>query len=113
MAKSLFKNYSFSFDKNEKKILINFCKTILKQMESDDRFYNDIRSFKSIMDKLNSSEEEIKLTKDERTKLVLHLNENVKHMQKQIQKSGFIKRWLYKSAYNQYNLLLQTHFENQ
>lgn len=112
MAKSLFKNYTFTFDKNEKKILINFCKTILKQMESDDRFYNDIRSFNSIMDKLNSGETEVKLTKEERTKLVMHLNENVKHMQKQIQKSGFFKRWLYKSAYAQYNNLLHTHFEN-
>jgi len=111
MAKSLFKNYSYQFDKNEKKILVTFCKTMLKQMNSDERFYTDIRSFNSIIDKLNdSSAEEIKLTKDEKTKLVFRLKENVDHMKKQVSKGFFLKRWLYKSAFAQYENLLINHF---
>ncbi len=112
MAKPLFKNYTFEFDKNEKKILLNFCKTILKQISADEKFYADVRSFTSIVDKLNSSDLEIKLTKEEKTKLAFRLKENVDHMGKQIKSSGFLKRWLYKSAYNQYKILLDNYFSN-
>jgi len=112
MAKPLFKNYSYQFDKNEKKILLQFCKTIQKQMAADERFYNDLRTFNSIIDKINEGVDEIKLTKDEKTKLVFRLKENVDHMKKQINKGFFLKRWLYKSAYNQYKNLFETHFTN-
>ncbi|MEW6196256.1 MAG: hypothetical protein AB1521_13985 [Bacteroidota bacterium] len=112
MAKPLFKNYSYNFDKNEKKILLSFCKTILKQMTSDEKFFTDVRSFNSIVDKLNSADEEIKFTKEEKTKLVFRLKENVDHMNKQIKSSGFLKRWLYRSAYKQYNGLLEKYFND-
>ncbi len=110
MAKPLFKNYSYNFDKNEKKILLSFCKTLLKQMTSDEKFFTDVRSFNSIVDKLNSADEEVKFTKEEKTKLVFRLKENVDHMHKQIKSSGFLKRWLYKSAYKQYNGLMEKYF---
>jgi hypothetical protein len=110
MAKPLFKNYSFQLDKNERKILTTFCKTMLKQMTADERFYADLKSFNSIIDKLNEGSDEIKLTKDEKTKLVFRLKENVDHMKKQASKGFFIRRWFYKSAYSQYDKLLQNHF---
>lgn len=112
MAKQLFKNYTYHFDKNEKKLLETFCKTLLKQMSADEKFYGDIRAFNSIIDKLNESTDEIKFTKEEKTKLVLRLKENVEHIERQLKKSGFIKRWLLKSVYNQYKNLLQNHFND-
>ena len=110
MAKPLFKNYSYNFDKNERKLLLNFCKSILKQMESDDRFYNDIRSFNSIIEKLSDPSDEVKFTKEEKTKLVFRLKENADHTKKQLKNSGFIKRWFYKSIATQYDSLLNNHF---
>ena len=112
MAKPLFKNYSFNFDKNERKILLTFCKTLLKQMSADEKFYNDVKSFNSIIDKLNDPSEEVKFTKDEKTKLVFRLKENIEHMNKEIKKGFFIKRWFYKSILNQYSSLLENHFNN-
>ena len=112
MAKPLFKNYSFQFSSNEKKILLQFCKTIQKQMSADERFYTDLRSFNSIIDKLNDPAEEVKLTKDEKTKLVFRLKENIDNMKKQITKGFFLKRWFIKSVYNQYNSLFENHFSN-
>jgi len=112
MAKQLFKNYTYEFDKNDKKFLLSFCKTILKQISSDEKFYADVRSFNSIVDKLSSSENEIKFTKEEKTKLVFRLKENIDHLENQIKKSGFLKRWLYKSAYKQYKILLDKYFND-
>jgi len=112
MAKPLFKNYTYEFDKNDKKFLLSFCKTILKQISSDEKFYADVRSFNSIVDKMNSSENEIKFTKEEKTKLVFRLKENIDHLENQIKKSGFLKRWLYKSAYKQYKILLDKYFND-
>lgn len=112
MAKPLFKNYTYEFDKNDKKFLLSFCKTILKQISADEKFFSDVRSFNSIVDKLNTPEYEIKFTKEEKTKLVFRLKENVDHLENQIKKSGFLKRWLYKSAYKQYNSLLEKYFND-
>ena len=110
MSKPLFKNYVYQFDKNERKLLLNFSKTILKQMTGDERFYNDIRSFNSIIDKLNQDSEEVKFTKEEKTKLVFRLKENADHMKKQLKHAWFLKRWLYKSVYSQYENILENHF---
>ncbi|PKL83274.1 MAG: hypothetical protein CVV24_05710 [Ignavibacteriae bacterium HGW-Ignavibacteriae-3] len=110
MAKSLFKNYTFQLDKNERKILTTFCNTMIKQMSTDDRFGSDMKSFNSIVDKLNSGEDEVKFTKDEKTKLVFRLKENVTHMKNKASKGFFLIRWFYKSAYSQYDNLLQNHF---
>jgi hypothetical protein len=110
MAKPLFKNYTYTFDKNEKKILLNFCKSMQKQMAGDEKFYQDLRSIQSLIDKLNSGEFEIKLTREEKTKLVFRLKENIENLKKEMKKGFFIRRWIYKSAYTQYNNLLINHF---
>ncbi len=112
MAKPLFKNYNYQFDKNEKKILVTFCKSLLKQTASDEKFYAEVRSFNAIIDKLNTSFKDIKFTKDEKTKLVFNLNNNVAELKKRASKSFFITRWFYKSAYKQYESILQKHFTN-
>lgn len=111
MKKTLFKNYSYSFDKNERKVLTSFCKQVLKQMESDNRYFAEVKAFNSILEKLNSVEDEVKLTKDERTRFVLQLKENTKYLDDQIKKSWFLKKWLYKSLYTQYKNILSIHFE--
>ena len=112
MKKNLFKNYTYEFDKNEKKVLITFCKQALKQLEGDSKFYSESKSFSSILDKLNSPEETVKLTKDESKKLTIQLKENIKHVKKQMENSWFIKKWLYRSVYNQYNSLIINHFSD-
>lgn len=112
MAKKLFKNYSYTFDKTEKKLITNFCKQAVNQMMGDDRFRKDINTFNSIIDKLNSGSEEVKFTKDEKTRLVLQLNENAKAVKEKMDKSWFIKKWLYRSVYTQYNNLLLNKFED-
>ncbi|MEW6702684.1 MAG: hypothetical protein AB1298_08180 [Bacteroidota bacterium] len=112
MAKSLFKNYTYQFDSNEKKVLTTFCKTILKQMAADERFYQDVRSFNSIVDKLNGNANEVKFTKEEKTKLIFNLNNNISELKKRAGKGFFFIRWFYKSAYKQYNNILQKHFTN-
>ena len=98
MKKKLFKNYSFEFDKNEKKVISSFCKQVIKQMEGDERFYKDVKSFNSIIDKLDSTEEAVKLTKEEKTKLVLQFKENVKYLKKKMDESWIFKRWFYKAC---------------
>jgi len=112
MAKKLFRNYNFEFDKNEKKILVTFCNQAIKQMEGDNKFYNEVKAFTSILEKLKNGEAEVKFTKDELTKLEFQLKQNIKYINEQIPKLGFIKRWLYKSLYKQYNNLFTNHFSN-
>ncbi len=112
MKKKLFRNYNFEFDKNEKKVLLSFCKQVIKQMEGDNRFIRDIKNFDSIINKLSNGEEIIKLTKEEKTKLTIQLRENTNHIKKQLKKSWIIKKWLMKSMYQQYNNLLENHFSD-
>lgn len=110
--KSLFKNYTYSFDSNEIKILNTFCKQAISQMQGDSKFFADVKAFSSIQEKLNSGEEEIKLTKDEKIRLVHQLKANVEAMEKTMSKAGFIKRWLYKSMLKQYKAILENHFND-
>lgn len=110
--KKLFTNYNFEFEKNEKKILINFCKQALKQVAGDNRLFAEERAFNSIIEKLNSGNETVKLTKDEKTRLTHQLEENVKFIKKTADNSWFIKKWLYKSMLTQYNNLLDKHFRS-
>lgn len=112
MAKPLFKNYSYQFDKNERKVLTTFCKTLLKQISGDEKFYAEVRSFNSILEKLNDVSDEVKLTKDEKTRLVFNLKNNIGQMKKQASKGFFLTRWFYKSAYTQYSNLLENHFSD-
>ena len=110
--KKLFTNYNFEFNKNEKRLLTTFCRQTLKQIEGDDRFFGETRAFNSIIDKLNSGTDIIKLTKDERTKLVNQLKQSVEFLEKKMNKSWFLKKWLYKSLRSQYENLLDDHFED-
>lgn len=112
MAKKLFKNYTYEFDSSEKKVLSTFCKQALSQMSGDEKFYREAKVFQSLVDKLNSGEDQIKLTKEEATKLSLHLRENAKNLGQQIEKSWFIKKWLMKSMNKQYQNILATHFSD-
>ncbi|HMN48173.1 MAG TPA: hypothetical protein PKD67_03480 [Ignavibacteriaceae bacterium] len=110
--KKLFANYNFEFDKNEKKLLINFCKQALKQMSGDDKFFAEEKAFNSIIGKLNQAEGTIKFTKDEKIRLTHQLKQNSDFMKKEMKKSWFFKKWLYKSLYNQYDNLLEKHFKD-
>ncbi|GAB4291461.1 MAG: hypothetical protein Kow0098_10730 [Ignavibacteriaceae bacterium] len=108
--KKLFTNYNFEFDKNEKKLLSTFCKQTLKQLETDNKYFAERRAFSSILDKLAAQDGIIKLTKDERTKLVFQLKNNISFLEKEIKSSWFIKKWIYNSLYKQYKSLMQKHF---
>lgn len=110
--KKLFNNYSFEFDKNERKLLKTYCSQVLKQISGNPKFFSEEKAFNSIIEKLNSSDLTIKLTKDEKTKLAFQLKQNIEHISKQMKKGWFIKRWIYKSLYNQYNNLFEKYFKN-
>jgi hypothetical protein len=110
--KKLFTNYNFQFDKNENKLLTTFCRQTLKQIEGDNKFFAESRAFNSIIDKLNSSADTIKFTKDERTRLQHQLEENIKYLKNKTKKSWFLKKWLYKSMLNQYQNIVDIHFKD-
>ncbi|MDT3696331.1 MAG: hypothetical protein ROY99_08040 [Ignavibacterium sp.] len=110
--KKLFTNYNFEFDKNEKKLIINFSKQVLKQVAGDSKFFAEEKAFNSIIEKLNQSDDVIKFTKDEKTRLTNQLKQNSDFMKKNMKKSWFLKKWLYKSLYNQYDNLLEKHFKD-
>ncbi len=109
--KKLFLNYKYEFTKNEKKLLSSFCKQSLKQMEGNNQYFAETKAFNSILTKINSGDETIKLTKDEKTRLTFQMKQNVDHIKKQMNNSWFIKKWMMNSLYNQYNNLLNTHFK--
>jgi len=108
--KQLFKNYSYEFDNNEIKILKTFCKQVLKQIESDNRFFSEVKSFGSILDKLENDDSPIKLTKDESTRLKNQLKQNLEFLKKELKKSWFIKKMLYRSMVTQYSNILSKYF---
>lgn len=110
--KKLFTNYNFEFDKNEKKLLTTFCKQTLKQTDDESKFFAVSKAFNSILEKLINNSDPIKLSKDERTRLEYQLSENVKFLKKDFAKSGFIKKFLYKSMIKQYESILSKHFKN-
>lgn len=110
--KKLFTNYNFEFDKNEKKLLSNFCKQALKQVAGDNRYFAEEKVFNSIIEKLDQSEDVVKLTKDEKIRLTHQLKQNSEFMKKEMKKSWFLKKWLYKSLYKQYDSLLEKHFND-
>ncbi|QQS36911.1 MAG: hypothetical protein IPM56_02860 [Ignavibacteriales bacterium] len=109
--KKLFTNYNLELNKNEKKLLLSFCRQSLKQIDGDGKYFAESKSLNSIISKLSGSDDVIKLTKDERTRLKFQLKQNVDFMNKEIKKSWFFKRWLYKSLQKQYENLLANHFE--
>lgn len=109
--KKLFANYNFEFDKNERKLISSFCKQALKQLGDDNQHYGEIKAFNSVIEKLNTESETVKLTKDEKIRLSNNLKQNIDYIKKQMDKSWFIKKWLMKSLYNQYSSLYQNHFK--
>lgn len=106
MKKKLFQNYEFEFDKNESKIISSFAKQAMKQMETDDRLVKEVRIFNSIISKLNSNQDKVKLTKEEKTKLLFQLKENVKHLQSKVDKAWLLTKWFYKNMLNQYQSVI-------
>ncbi|MEN8193941.1 MAG: hypothetical protein ABFS12_14050 [Bacteroidota bacterium] len=110
--KKLFKNYSYNFDKNEAKIIASFCKQAINQMGTDKSFYGDVKAFNTISEKVAQNPSDVKLTKDEKVRLVRQLNENVKHIKKTMDNSWIIKKWFYRTMYNQYHNLLTKHFND-
>ncbi|MGB5287456.1 MAG: hypothetical protein WBN42_03130 [Ignavibacteriaceae bacterium] len=109
--KKLFANYNFEFDKNEKKLISTFCKQALKQLGNDNQHFGEIKAFNSVIEKINSDTETVKLTKDEKIRLSNNLKQNIDYIKKQMDKSWFLKKWLMKSLYNQYSSLYQNHFK--
>jgi len=107
--KKLFANYNFEFSSNEKKLLSTFCKQTLKQIEGDNKFFAENKAFSSILTKLQNSDDVVRLTKDEKTRLVHQLKQNTEFLEKRMKKSWFIKKWIYKSLYNQYTSIINNH----
>ncbi|HEX7356679.1 MAG TPA: hypothetical protein VF270_03085 [Ignavibacteriaceae bacterium] len=110
--KKLFTNYNFEFDKNEKKLLSNFCKQALKQVSGDNRFFAEEKAFNSIIEKLKLDDGTVKFTKDEKIRLTHQLKQNSDFMKKEMKKSWFLKKWIYKSLYKQYDNLIEKHFKD-
>ena len=110
--KKLFKNYNFEFDKNERKILTTFSKQVLKQVERNNQYFGESKAFQSILAKIEGGDDVVKFTKDEYTRMKHQLNENVKFLKKNYEKSWFIKKWLYRSLTTQYNSILGKHFSD-
>jgi hypothetical protein len=79
-------------------------------MEGNNQFFAELKAFNSILDKLSSGEESIKFTKDEKTKLTFQLKQNIKYIEKEIENSWFLKKWMMRSLLKQYDSLLETHF---
>lgn len=111
MAKQLFRNYNFDFDKNERKMIATFAKQVIKQTEGNNKYYQENKAFNSILLKVNENGETVKLTKDEFYKLKNQLEINVKHLEKKMDKSWFFMKWVYKSLYSNYRSMLKNYFE--
>ena len=90
--KKLFTNYNFEFNKNEKKLLSSFCKQAIKQIGSDDKYFGEVKAFNSVLEKLNSNEDSIKLTKDEKIRITNNIKQNIDHLKKEMNKSWFLKK---------------------
>ena len=110
--KKLFANYNFEFANNERKLLTTFCKQTLKQIEGNNQFFGEAKAFSSILGKLQNNDDTVRLTKDEKTRLVHQLKQNNEFLEKKMTKSWFIKKWIYKSLFNQYKGILENHFSN-
>jgi hypothetical protein len=79
-------------------------------MDGNKQYFAETKAFNSILNKLESDNENIKFTKDEKTRLTFQLKQNVDYIKKEMDKSWFIKKWMMKSLFKQYSDLLDTHF---
>ena len=102
MAKG-FRNYNFEFDKNEKKFLVSLCNKVVKEVQGKKDYYKIERAFAGMLEKLNSGEDTVKLTKDEYIQMSMNLRENVKFMNNKMKNTWFLMRWIYKSMVMQYS----------
>jgi len=109
--KKLFTNYNFEFSKNEKKLLSSFCKQALKQLGNNNENFADVKAFNSVLEKLNANTESVKLTKDEKIRLTNNIKQNIDYLNKQMNKSWFLKKWLMKSLHKQYADIYENHFK--
>ena len=109
--KPLIKNYSLDLDKDEKKIVITLLKQTLKQIRGNEKYFQYEKAFSSILSKLENESESVKLIKDEYFKLKNQMSESLNHYMKELPKSWFIKKWLYKSLIKQYTSIIQKHFK--
>ena len=109
--KKLFTNYNFEFSKNEKKLLSSFCKQALKQLANNNENFADVKAFNSVLEKLNANTESVKLTKDEKIRLTNNIKQNIDYLNKQMNKSWFLKKWLMKSLHKQYADIYENHFK--
>ena len=109
--KKLFTNYNFEFSKNEKKLLSSFCKQALKQLGNNNEKFADVKAFNSVLEKLNANTESVKLTKDEKIRLTNNIKQNIDYLNKQMNKSWFLKKWLMKSLHKQYADIYENHFK--
>lgn len=109
--KKLFTNYNFEFNKNEKKLLSSFCKQALKQLGNDNQNFADVKAFNSVLEKLNTNTESVKLTKDEKIRLTNNIKQNIDYLNKQMKNSWFLKKWLMKSLHKQYADIYDNHFK--
>ena len=111
MAKG-FRNYNFEFDKNEKKILVSLCKKVVKEVQGKKDYYRIERAFTGMLEKLNSGEEPVRLTKDEYIQMSMNLRENVKFMNDKMKNTWFLMRWIYKSMVMQYSNIYEKYFSD-
>lgn len=112
--KKLFNDYSLSLSKGDRKILTTMVKQLLKQISGNTSFEHvkAEKAFQSVLTKLESGEETIKLTKDEFQKLRSNVEGNVKHLRIQSQKGWFLKKWMYRSMLTQYEILYENNFKS-
>jgi len=112
--KKLFNDYSLSLTKGDRKILTTMVKQLLKQISGNNsvEHIKAGKAFQSILDKLESGEETIKLTKDEYQKLRSNVEGNVKHLRTESKKGWFLRKWMYRSMLTQYELLYENNFKS-
>ncbi len=110
--KQLFKNYSYEFDKNEKKILSTFCKQILKQVAGNKQYFREEKVFTSILEKFESGEASVKFTKEEYFAFKNQFGNNLKHLKKELPKTGFFRKIFIKPLIKQYEILNNKYFED-
>ncbi|GAB1347849.1 hypothetical protein MASR1M107_00600 [Ignavibacteriales bacterium] len=108
------RNYTLEFDKSDKKVITQFVKQAVKQTSGSQEvgMVKQNRLFSTVLDKLNESES-VKFTKDEYFTLKNMVVANHNHLKKQISKSGFIKKFFFKSLEKQYGNLLTKYFQEK
>ncbi len=106
-----FNNYSLELDKNQRVILKQFVNQMLQSIPSDANYYPVEKAFSGIYEKLKLENDSTKLTKDEFFKLKEALKRNITHLEKEITKVWFFKRWIMKPMLKQYISIFNSNFK--